>query len=182
MAWHKGTWWPLFVKEWYTPKASSHVFDPYSFCLVVAGLLLHLVWGTDNIDTWIFGFLAAIGLELVWEIVGNTPVVLNRIRNNNGACGEYTGDSIQNILGDLVSCALGYVLGTVFAAVEFWWLSLVWIIISEVLCIVYMRDSLVLNILTVLVHNDKLMQWQLAKVPQGEYQGLFSRLWRPKKC
>jgi len=45
-----------------------------------------------------------------------------------------------------------------------------------------MRDSLVLNILTVLVHNDKLMQWQLAKVPQGEYQGLFSRLWRPKKC
>ena len=43
------------------------------------------------------------------------------------------GDSIQNILGDLVSCSLGYVLGTVFAAVELWWLSLVWIIISEVI-------------------------------------------------
>ena len=45
-----------------------------------------------------------------------------------------------------------------------------------------MRDSLVLNLATLLVHNDKLMQWQLAKVPQGETQGLFARLWRPKQC
>lgn len=182
MAWHKGTWWPLYVKEWYTPKASAHMFDPYSFCLVVAGLLLHLLWGTDSLDTWVIGFVAAIALELVWELIGNTPLVLKRIRDNNGACGEYIGDSIQNILGDLVSCALGYVLGTVFAAAEFWWISLLWIVASEVLCIVYMRDSLVLNLATLLVHNDKLRQWQLAKVPQGECQGLFARLWRPKQC
>ena len=91
MAWHKGTWWPLYVKEWYTPKASAHMFDPYSFCLVVAGLLLHLLWGTDSIDTWAIGFGAAVGLELFWELVGNTPLVLKRIRNNNGACGEYIG-------------------------------------------------------------------------------------------
>ena len=42
------------------------------------------------------------------------------------------GDSIQNILGDLFSCGLGYVLGTLFAALELWWLSLVWVIVSEV--------------------------------------------------
>ena len=91
MAWHKGTWWPLYVKEWYTPKASAHMFDPYSFCLVVAGLLLHLLWGTDSLDTWVIGFVAAIALELVWELIGNTPLVLKRIRDNNGACGEYIG-------------------------------------------------------------------------------------------
>ena len=91
MAWHKGTWWPLYVKEWYTPKASAHMFDPYSFCLVVAGLLLHLLWGTDSLDTWVIGFVAAVALELVWELIGNTPLVLKRIRNNNGACGEYIG-------------------------------------------------------------------------------------------
>ena len=80
------------MSEWYTPRASSHVFDPYSFCLVVAGLLLHLLWGTDNIDTWIFGFLAAISLELVWEVLSNTPLVLKRLRSNNGNCGEYAGN------------------------------------------------------------------------------------------
>ena len=148
MAWHKGTWWPLYVKEWYAPKSSQHMFDPYSFCLLVLGLLFHLLWGTDNIDNWIFGFLLAIGLELVWEIIGNSQFVLKRIRKNSGTSGEYIGrldhlfevsltwaflgDSIQNILGDVVSCALGYIVGTVFLAVELWWLSLVWIVISEV--------------------------------------------------
>merc|ERR1712154_174985 len=128
-----------------TPKASSHVFDPYSFCLVVAGLILHLVWGSQDFNTWILGFLAALGLELAWEIIGNSPVVVARIRSNNGTCGEYSGDSIQNIIGDLLSCSLGYIIGTTFAALDLWWLSLVWIL---------------LNLLTLLVHSDKLVCWQ----------------------
>ena len=31
-----------------------------------------------------------------------------------------------------MSCGLGYLLGTLFAAVEFWWLSIVWAVLSEV--------------------------------------------------
>ena len=93
MAWHKGTWWPLYVKEWYAPKSSQHMFDPYSFCLLVLGLVFHLLWGTEDIDQWIYGFLLALGLELVWEIVGNTQVVLRRIRENNGTSGEYIGNA-----------------------------------------------------------------------------------------
>ena len=100
MAWHKGSWWPLAISEWYGPRASQHVFDPYSLCLVVVGLLFHLLWGTDAIDQWIYGFLLALGLELVWEVVGNTPVVIKRIRENNGTSGEYIGeiDYIEVIL------------------------------------------------------------------------------------
>merc|ERR1712126_324887 len=59
-------------KEWYAPKASQHMFDPYSFCLLVLGLIFHLLWGTDDIDNWVYGFLLAIGLELVWEIIGHS--------------------------------------------------------------------------------------------------------------
>ena len=151
MAWHKGTWWPLFVKEWYAPRSSQHMFDPYSFCLVVLGLVFHLLWGTDDIDYWIYGFLAALLIELGLEVVGNSQFVLKRIRNNSGTSGEYTGkiqsidkiimiiiihimsgDSVQNIIGDVFSCGLGYVLGTVFLAFEFWWLSIVWALVSEV--------------------------------------------------
>ena len=149
MAWHKGSWWPLFVKEWYAPKSSQHMFDPYSFCLIVLGLLFHLLWGTDDIDYWVFGFLAALILELVLEIVGNSQLVLKRIRNNSGTSGEYigkpgergdilklkrtlSGDSVQNIIGDIFSVGLGYILGTVFLAVDLWWLSIVWTAVSEV--------------------------------------------------
>ena len=42
------------------------------------------------------------------------------------------GDSVQNILGDVLSCALGYILGTLFLALDLWWLSLVWVAVSEV--------------------------------------------------
>ena len=91
MAWHKGTWWPLFVKEWYAPRSSQHMFDPYSFCLIVLGLVFHLLWGTDDIDYWIYGFLAALLIELGLEVVGNSQFVLKRIRNNSGTSGEYTG-------------------------------------------------------------------------------------------
>jgi len=179
MAWHKGTWWPLFVKEWYAPKSSQHMFDPYSFCLVVLGLVLHLLWGTDDIDYWIYGFLAAILLELGLEVVGNSQFILKRIRSNSGTSGEYIGDSVQNIIGDVFSCGLGYILGTIFLAVEMWWLSVVWSLVSEIICILYMRDSLLMTLTTILVHSDKLKTWQLAKLPKSEPQAkdwLLSRL------
>ena len=91
MAWHAGTWWPLFVSEWYAPRSSQHMFDPYSFCLVVLGLVFHLLWGTDDIDLWVYGFLAAILIELGLEVIGNSQFVLKRIRNNSGTSGEYIG-------------------------------------------------------------------------------------------
>merc|ERR1712079_74283 len=146
MAWHKGSWWPLFVKEWYGPRCS----------------------------------------QLVWEIIGNSSYVLKRIKANSGTSGEYNGDSIQNIVGDVLSCAVGYILGTVFLAVELWWLSIVWILVSEVVCILYMRDSLVLAILTTLVPIQRLRSWQCAKIPKEESKYFFSRLcwWsaRAKAC
>jgi len=170
MAWHKGTWWPLAVKEWYAPKASQHMFDPYSLTLLVLGLVFHLLWGTDDIDNWVYGFLLAVGLELVWEIIGNSKFVLKRIRDNSGTSGEYIGDSIQNILGDLVSVALGYILGTVFAAVELWWLSIVFVLLIEVGLVLYMRDSLVLMVVTFVVRSEKIRNWQICKIPEAAGQ------------
>ena len=104
-----------------------------------------------------------------------------------------SGDSVQNIIGDVFSCGLGYVLGTVFLAFELWWLSIVWALVSEVsislllsttthillkvVCILYMRDSLLMTLTTILVHSDKLRTWQLAKLPKCEPRGWFvSRL------
>jgi len=163
------------------------MLDPYSFCLLVLGLILHLIWGTDNIGNWVFGFVAAILVELIWELIGNSSFVLKRIKANSGTSGEYNGDSIQNILGDVLSCAIGYILGTVFLAVELWWLSLVWIVVSEVVCLLYMRDSLLLAILTTLVHSQRLRQWQCAKIPQAKGNYFLSRLswlssYRTKAC
>ena len=37
------------------------------------GHVFHLIWGTEEIDDWIFGLMGALGLELVlWEMIGNS--------------------------------------------------------------------------------------------------------------
>ena len=79
----------------YAPRSSQHMFDPYSFCLVVVGLLLHLLWGTDHIDTWGYGFLAAVIAELGHKVVINSQFVLRQIRNNSGTSGEYIGKETE---------------------------------------------------------------------------------------
>ena len=47
----------------------------------------------------------------------------------------------------------------------------------KVVCILYMRDSLLMTLTTILVHSDKLRTWQLAKLPKCEHRGWYvSRL------
>jgi hypothetical protein len=72
------------------------------------------------------------------------------------------GDSIQNILGDLFSCGLGYVLGTLFAAVELWWISLVWVLVSEVAIFIELQRNTCLHISTFLDCMHSLHARQLA--------------------
>merc|ERR1712106_838629 len=133
-------------------------------------------WLWDCSQTQSRRFLLTLGLELLWKLVGNSDFFIKRIKENSGTSGEYSGDSVQNVLGDLTSCGFGFVLGTLFAALDLWWISLVWIVSSEGLCILYMRDSLILNMVTLLVHSKKLMQWQICKVPDTDSQHFISRL------
>ena len=46
------------------------------------GHVFHLMWGTEEIDEWIFGLMGALGLELVvWEMIGNSDFVQNKVRD-----------------------------------------------------------------------------------------------------
>ena len=57
------------------------------------GHVFHLMWGTEEIDEWIFGLMGALGLELVfWEMIGNSDFVQNKVRDQDG-------DVIGNTLG-----------------------------------------------------------------------------------
>ena len=116
---------------------------------------------------------------------------MNDTKEMSTVHGHISGDSIQNIVGDVLSCAVGYILGTLFLALDLWWLSLVWVAVSEVTfheislaalvtidpliagqvaCLAYMRDSLVTALAAVLVHSDRLKSWQVAKL---YYTGLL---------
>ena len=52
--------------------------------MMALGHVFHLMWGTEEIDEWIFGLMGALGLELVlWEMIGNSDFVHNKVRDES---------------------------------------------------------------------------------------------------
>ena len=133
MAWHNGVWWPLYTPAWFSPKVSQFMFDPYSFTHLLHGFIFQLILGRF-LSFFHGGFLICILLELSWEVLENSELVMKKFRENSGTSGQYKGDSVQNIIGDVVACGSGFVMGNVFHSHGVWWLSLVWIGVSEVSC------------------------------------------------
>lgn len=54
-------------------------------------------------------FSASVVLECLWELLENSPIIVDRYRTATAALG-YTGDSVLNSFGDILSCAAGFCL------------------------------------------------------------------------
>ncbi len=62
------------------------------------GHVFHLMWGTEEIDDWIFGLMGALGLELVlWEMIGNSDFVHNKVRDEYSYVMGNTLGTLKNI-------------------------------------------------------------------------------------
>ena len=62
------------------------------------GHVFHLMWGTEEIDDWIFGLMGALGLELVlWEMIGNSDFVHNKVRDEDSDVMGNTLGTLKNI-------------------------------------------------------------------------------------
>ena len=46
---------------------------------------------------WLVGPLISFLAELTWEIIENSPWVINKFRHNSGTSAQYEGDAVQNI-------------------------------------------------------------------------------------
>jgi hypothetical protein len=130
--------------------------DWYSFSHVVHGLLFYAglwllfrKWPVDR------RFLAALAIEAAWEIVENTPMIINRYREETAALG-YTGDSVLNSVSDIAMMALGFLVARRLPA---WW-SVAIVIGLELIPLIVIRDNLTLNVWMLLAPNDSIRAWQ----------------------
>ena len=130
-AFHQGYWWPLYTTDWYAPHVSQPLFDPYSLTHVLHGFVMQIAF-VRFIWFWEGGLAIATRVETAWELFENSEFVVERYREHSGTSGEYKGDSVQNIGGDILAMVVGYTFGTVFYNAGAWWLSIVWIFTSEV--------------------------------------------------
>ena len=91
-------------------------------------------------------FIAAVLLEATWEVIENTPLVINRYRAATIAL-DYYGDSVVNSVSDIAAMMLGFWLARTAPL----WVSLAFVIVMEIAVAMVIRDNLTLNIL-MLIH------------------------------
>lgn len=140
----------------WTKHTSQHFLDPYSFTHFCHGLLFF--WALKlALPKWDNGhrFKLAILLEACWEMLENSPIIIEQYRKST-ASAEYFGDSILNSAGDMVSCALGFVLASQIP----WWGALLVFGFIEVGLLATIRDNLTLNIITLLSDQPNIVKWQ----------------------
>ena len=135
---------------------SQHFIDPYTFTHILHGILFFwiasLIFGKLPI---VWRLLIAISVESAWEVAENTNAVIQRYREVTISL-DYFGDSIINSLADIFSFALGFWLAN---KIRFW-LSLAFFVLVEIILLLWIRDSLILNIIMLLYPLDAIKKWQ----------------------
>lgn len=146
----------LWVGDSSSAKMSQMIADWYSLSHVVHGFLFFgLLWLVARSWSIERRILAALMIEAAWEIVENTPMVIDRYREATIALG-YTGDSVLNSVSDIAMMALGFL----FAARLPVWASVLVVLILEIVPLIVIRDNLTLNVWMLIAPNDALREWQ----------------------
>ena len=138
---------------------SQQLFDPYSFTHVLHGFLFFWVIAllfrrlTAAWQLWL-----ALFLESVWEVFENTSFVIDKYRTETAALG-YTGDTVVNSLGD-VACALaGFLVARRFGLRR----SLIVFLLLELVLILWIHDSLLLQIVMLVRPVEAIKLWQMCR-------------------
>ncbi|MDX6271298.1 MAG: hypothetical protein QOD28_2521 [Acidobacteriota bacterium] len=146
----------LWTGEAWSGNTSQHLLDPYSFTHMLHGFVFCglLAWVAPRLS-WQWRLWLAVVAEAAWEIFENTEFVVRRYRENTMALG-YEGDTVFNSLGDILACALGFLLARQLG----WRRAIVVFTLTEITLLILIRDSLLLSVLMLLYPVDTLKAWQ----------------------
>ncbi|MDI6835915.1 MAG: DUF2585 domain-containing protein [Rhizobiaceae bacterium] len=132
------------LADWYTPSHIIHGFLFYLLAFVLfkrRPLSMRLAFATL--------------IEASWELVENSPLVIDRYRTATMAIG-YQGDSILNSTMDTAFMAVGFL----FAARAPVWLTVSIAVFLEIYVGWLIRDNLTLNVLMLLWPIEAIRTWQ----------------------
>lgn len=147
----------LWVGSVLSPDNSQHLSDWYTPSHIIHGILFYWLLSYFFPRVPVFGrMLLALGIEVSWEVLENTPMVIEHYREQALAQG-YAGDSIINSICDSVAMLVG-----VFVAHRFaWWGVLLLVLLLEGAALYVVRDNLTLNIINLLYPFQSIANWQL---------------------
>jgi hypothetical protein len=135
--------------DWYTPSHLIHGFLFYGLAwLILRGRPLSLRIGL------------ALLIESGWEILENTPLIINRYRAETISL-DYFGDSILNSGMDTIFMVIGFFLAARMPV----WLTVCLALAMEIWTGYVIRDNLTLNVLMLVWPLEAVRDWQSAIAP-----------------
>lgn len=146
----------LWVGTRDSPKTSQMLADWYSLSHIVHGLLFYvLLWLLMRRSPVSLRFLVALLVEVSWEVIENSPMVIDRYRETTAALG-YSGDSVLNSISDMLMMCVGFLAARKLPLPA----SVLLIVGLEVVPLLIIRDNLTLNIWNLLAPNPAIQAWQ----------------------
>ncbi|MDP5279975.1 DUF2585 domain-containing protein [Sphingomonas sp. DG1-23] len=148
------------IKLWHgvvnSSENSQHLADWYSFSHVIHGFLFYAAAHfalRGRARNWALPL--AVAVEGFWELLENSPTIINRYREATIALG-YSGDSIVNSMADMGWMAFGFLLASRLPA----WATIALAVGFELMTLALIRDNLTLNILMLVWPVDAIKVWQ----------------------
>lgn len=146
----------LWAGDVLSSENSQQLTDWYTFSHVIHGFIFYgLLWYFFPRMNLLARLALATGAEAGWEMLENTPMVIDHYRQQALAQG-YVGDSVLNSISDTVAMIAGFLLA--------WRLPIVATIVLavgfELFTGYFIHDGLLLNIIGMFWTPDFITNWQ----------------------
>jgi hypothetical protein len=146
--WTSNAWGAQTSQTFLDPYSLTHIVHGLMFCGLLALLIRRLS------RSW--RFVMVIAIESTWEIIENTNTIIQRYREATASLG-YQGDTVVNSLGDITSCAVGFVIAWKLG----WRRSIMLFAAIELVLLLWIRDSLLLELIMLIHPIEAVKAWQL---------------------
>ena len=138
------------------PENSQQITDWYTPSHVIHGLLFYaLGWLLLRGRSPLLALALALGIEIGWELIENSPPMIARCREQALAQG-YSGDSILNSLSDTVAMLGGFWLAARLPTRA----SIALALAAELFTGAMIRDNLTLNVIQLVAPSKAISAWQ----------------------